>query len=526
MVAKLLFRVIDPDKRVDRGQVFKDIMTKLKIPMLGLKPVNVGYNALLEREEDVDVILSESGISVLKELNLTARIPPDVRARRSLFLRRIDAYVGAHTAQELKSELEHQNNWLKIREVFKIKEYTHVLKIECNEVQMADRALQQGLLCYYSKIAASQIERETYVSLQLCFKCYKYEEHPTAECPEGNVTWCSECSSKEHTFRECKSNEKRCLNCHGPHRTMAMACKVKKQLMTNKIQKQNEQKLQKSHQTYASVARTAASAAIAETIKTTPTIQIQTETELKTIVAILNAHVHNLIIPGTFKSELNKTLTTNDLPLIETYDNPPSQKLFNVEISDNITQEQRLQVLETTKPHPREPISESQPITTTPTRKQKDTMKPTELTTIMQAPKPTIAPKPQRQTKARDARTSESKTDEEDVLTRQTTQITATQKASDLYVQTYMKERDKPKRDLTTLEYYNYYKQGRLKFILDYDCDIQTEEFEIMIQQRSITETVSNITAVKDDIFKKIRNGRERTPTASYERESKTAHIR
>ena len=35
--------------------------------------------------------------------------------------------------------------------------------------------------------------------------------------------------------------------------------------------------------------------------------------------------------------------------LIKTY-NPLSQKLLNIEISENITQEQRLQVLETTKP--------------------------------------------------------------------------------------------------------------------------------------------------------------------------------
>ena len=133
--------------------------------------------------------------------------------------------------------------------------------------------------------------------------------------------------------------------------------------------------------------------------------------------------------------------------------------------------------------------------------------------------------KPQRLTKTRKGKTSESKTDDE-VLARQATQITTTQKASDLFVQTYMKERDKPKRDLTTLEDYNYYKQRLLKFILDYDCDIQTKEFEIMIQQRSITESVNNITAVKNDIFKKIRNGRERTPTAPYGSESKTAHIR
>ena len=78
---------------------------------------------------------------------------------------------------------------------------------------------------------------------------------------------------------------------------------------------------------------------IADTFETAPTKQIQTETKLKTIVAILNVHVHNLTIPGTYKAELNKTLKSNDLSLIETYDNLQFQKLFNIEISKNITQE-------------------------------------------------------------------------------------------------------------------------------------------------------------------------------------------
>ena len=135
-------------------------------------------------------------------------------------------------------------------------------------------------------------------------------------------------------------------------------------------------------------------AAIAKTLKTAPTIQLQTKTELKTIVAILNAHVQNLIIPGTYNPNLIK-----HLPLIETYDETPSQNIFNIKISENITQEQRLQVLKTTKPQTREPTSESKPITTTPTRKQRNTIKPIELTTVMQAPRPTIELKPQRPTK-------------------------------------------------------------------------------------------------------------------------------
>ena len=76
MVAKLLFRVIDREVSVDRKAVFRDIMTKLKVPLLGLKTVTAGFNAILEKEEDVDPLLSEAGVKVLKALNLSARIPP------------------------------------------------------------------------------------------------------------------------------------------------------------------------------------------------------------------------------------------------------------------------------------------------------------------------------------------------------------------------------------------------------------------------------------------------------------------
>ena len=59
MVAKLLFRIIDREVSVDRKAVFRDNMTKLKVPLLGLRSVTAGFNAILEKE-DVDPLLTES----------------------------------------------------------------------------------------------------------------------------------------------------------------------------------------------------------------------------------------------------------------------------------------------------------------------------------------------------------------------------------------------------------------------------------------------------------------------------------
>ena len=62
-------------------------MTMLKVPLLGLKTIQTGNNALIEKKEDADIILTQIGIDLLNTMNLTVRVPPELRAKRSLFIR-------------------------------------------------------------------------------------------------------------------------------------------------------------------------------------------------------------------------------------------------------------------------------------------------------------------------------------------------------------------------------------------------------------------------------------------------------
>ena len=529
MVAKLLFRVIDPNTPVDKRAVFRELMTQLKVPLLGLKQITVGFNAIVERQEDTDVLLSTKGAETLRKLNLIARIPPQVRARRSLFLRRVDSFVGAHSPVELKNELEAQKPWLKVREVFKIKDYTHVLKIECQELQMADKALEQGLLCFYTKIAGAQIERETYVSLQMCFKCYRYEQHQTSECPEGDIRWCSECGAKDHTYRDCRNQRKQCLNCDGPHRTMAMACKIKKQLMNDKIKKQTEKKESERQRTFASVARTAASAAIAETQRPTrQTIKIDNDAELKVVVSILHAHIHNLVIPGTYRTELNRLLEAQDLPRNDALpDNPDSSEMFDVNISPDLTEDQRKDVLNKTRqaiaqtPHRPTSLERRTNLDKTPPKQPAQTLNTGISTNVMPPP-----PEPQRiQARTKpdtQQQTTGTDTDEETILARQTECITSAVYAGELDVTLIQRKGDYRHQDLKADDVRRLYLEGKLKYRLDYDSELTSDAFEGMIRQRLVKETCTNIKVVNDEVYKKIRNGRESTPVSTYEKQSKT----
>lgn len=72
---------------------------------------------------------------------------------------------------------------MKVKEVIKIKDFTHIFKIVCEEAAMAERALSEGLLLFNMVATTDQIEREIYVPILTCYNCYRYEDHSAKDCP-------------------------------------------------------------------------------------------------------------------------------------------------------------------------------------------------------------------------------------------------------------------------------------------------------------------------------------------------------
>ena len=105
-------------------------------------------------------ILKCAATEDLRRINLSVKIPPEIKARRSLFCRKIDLSVGEHSPEEIRNELQRKQPWLKIREIIKFKTYTHVFKMEC----MTDRVMQSCLKCFYTTIPTSQIEKEKFIN--------------------------------------------------------------------------------------------------------------------------------------------------------------------------------------------------------------------------------------------------------------------------------------------------------------------------------------------------------------------------
>ncbi|KAF2363817.1 hypothetical protein FHG87_005423 [Trinorchestia longiramus] len=148
---KLLLRFLNPREPPDKPKVFQTIQKHLKLPLTGLREVGSGYNAFMEFESDVEKLLTQKATSTLAFIGLEARLPPEIRAQRSVVCRQIDSWIGGKSVDELKQEITHRNPHLEVREIIKFGQYTHVFKIEFATINMASHALQHGILCEHRK---------------------------------------------------------------------------------------------------------------------------------------------------------------------------------------------------------------------------------------------------------------------------------------------------------------------------------------------------------------------------------------
>lgn len=321
-----------------KQQVFITILKEINSPLTGLKPVRNGYFAFMEREEDLDKLLTKKAQTELKKIGLETKVPPKIRCQRSLICRQIDSYVGEHTAEEILTEINNQNK-NKAIEIIKFKDHTHLFKIEFQTTEMAHAAKQNGLLCFHTRITPAQMEQERHTDILMCFTCYQIEQHTTANCPTPNKIVCSECSGN-HFFRECTADYKKCLNCNGNHRTMAMACHLKKEAIKRKREEEDRQRKEKEELPLAKIVQKTAQE-IGKKTEEKVMSSVLGEAGLRALIIVMDAHVHNILTPGSYNDRLNRTLKENNIdPINLPKDRIESEKLIQTNIITEKLKEQ------------------------------------------------------------------------------------------------------------------------------------------------------------------------------------------
>lgn len=310
---------------------------KLNVPFTRIFTTNEGYKAICRNIDDADKILSKDATKELERIGLLVMVPAEMKTKRSIFVKRLDNYIGEHTPEEIKEEIEKQNKWIKITEVTKINNYTNIIKLRLEDIKMVEKAKQQGILAFNLAISSDQIEQEEYIQITTCYKCYEPGDHQTNDCPHKNLTICSECGEQGHIYRNCSNEEKRCINCEkqnlpSNHRTLAMTCPIRKKKMKEKSVENRQIAEYNKNRTYADIARRAA-----EEVKTpgpTTQINLSDHKHTKILISIMHAHIMNLAKPGTYEQELNTMLQKNDLPTMWFPENPDSSSLLGATFSE------------------------------------------------------------------------------------------------------------------------------------------------------------------------------------------------
>lgn len=347
---RLKFR--DKNKKCSGEKVAELAYGRFNVPFTRIFPTPDGFKAICRNESEADKLLTAEANKQFNSIGLSVFMPPEIKARRSLFARKVDHHIGKHTPTEILKEIEEKNYGVKLSEVIKIKDYTHVLKFVFADTAVAEKVLREGLRLFNLSVTPSQLEREKFVNVQTCFKCYKFNDHSTANCPNKDLVICSECAEQGHTYTQCTNPRKACINCKQRgyphhHRTLAMSCPVKKEKIKQLERKEKDEQTRKQQAPYAAAAK-----AVIKESNTHPqqqSITLSDFTHFKVLTAVVHAHILNICNPGSYERELNEMLKANNLPPVKVPKVPDSTKLFSASGTRGLAQAMKETMSEETR---------------------------------------------------------------------------------------------------------------------------------------------------------------------------------
>lgn len=303
-----------PKEIETRRQLLNILSPEVKVTRL--IPTRDAVIVLTASDEDGEEIFQSNKREKLEKDEFNAIMPPELRAQRTVICFRLDELIYEHQAEEIRTEVERVQTWAKIQEVYKFPR-SNTLKITFQTTGMAKKAKDNGILLFAMSVPPTQIRREVYTPILSCNRCHAVEEHETSQCPTPpNYVACSECGSRDHTFRECRATEKQCINCGKDHSARAMKCPIRKKALKEKEEKQNEEQEKRATTTYAQATLT----------PTVPTFNSDTITT--GLVCVIHAHMMNAANPGSFQKTLTESLALNGIKDVKLPPNPPSADIM------------------------------------------------------------------------------------------------------------------------------------------------------------------------------------------------------
>ena len=192
---------------------------------------------LVTDNKTMDKLLKEEIKEIFEGRGLEIQHPPELEAARTVVVRNVDSSISSMTEGEILSAM---GGNLNVKRAIKIPGSSHLLKIIFGDTVTADRVVREGLKIHFLLFEGKFIEKEMFVAVVPCYRCYSYE-HLKKHCPkDDSYKVSSNCGTEGHIFTDCKSNLSRCLNCEQDHRTLAAKCPVRKNIIRKKIKEKRE----------------------------------------------------------------------------------------------------------------------------------------------------------------------------------------------------------------------------------------------------------------------------------------------
>ena len=298
---------------VTRRRLLKILAPEIKVTRL--IPVRDAVIVLTATVRDADLIFKKNKLEQLIADGFTALMPPTLRAQRSVVCKRLDDLVYEHAADVIINEVEKEQSWAKVQEVYKFPN-SNTIKITFLDSDMAKKATEVGLLMFRMSIPPFQIHQEEYFELLTCYRGYAVEDHVTKLCPKPSTYQvCSNCAEEGHQHWECKTKDRKCLNCQEGHHATAMRCHIRKQAL--KVMQEN-QKIQKNKGSATSYAQAAHSSAVQDAMGAQKT----------GLMCLFHAHMAKFAEPGSFQKSLSENLAKNGLPEVKLTPIPNAHAIF------------------------------------------------------------------------------------------------------------------------------------------------------------------------------------------------------
>ena len=289
---------------------------KLNAVIYSIKEYNKIF-VIICNDDYCEKLITPDSRNVFFKNKFEVQVPAEFRAKKTIVLKGIDSRITDRSNTDIQQELEDKNKWMKVEEIVEIPNAKGILKLVVSNVQMAKKAIEEGILMFNQSIPPRNIDSETIVNVRPCLKCYAFD-HNTTSCPTPDIIVCSECSASGHRFDTCDPNIiKKCINCRGDHSTMAMRCPYRKELVKNKAKELRDKNKQKQNFTYADVASNhAQSQNPNQNMNIVNQSTLPPHSQLIIMTALCAADMKEKNNPGCFEDTVNSIFESNKMPKI------------------------------------------------------------------------------------------------------------------------------------------------------------------------------------------------------------------